>query len=79
MKKQTYYEYDEESQVLIRIPDNGSPQIISKAEPQWRYLGPSDDMYARAIYLGQGCWESLTTISEEEGQRILLEWGCPHE
>jgi hypothetical protein len=45
----------------------------------WRYLGPDDDRYARAIYLGQGCWDDLTTITEEEGDRILREWGYSEE
>ena len=32
-------------------------------------------MYARAIYLGEGCWDDLTTITEEDGERLLREWG----
>ena len=79
MANKTYYEYDEEFDVLIRMPEKGSPKIIKKRDPQWKYLDSSNDMYARAIYIGQGCWERLVKISEEEGLRILQEWGCPLE
>ena len=79
MKKRTYYEYDKRMQVLIRMSHDKAPQIIDKKNLRWRYLGPDDDRYARAIYLGQGCWDDLTTITEEEGDRILREWGYSEE
>ena len=75
MDNQTYYEYDRKRQVLIELSPNGSPRIIKKGEHCWRSLGPDDDRYARAIYQGQGCWEDLITITGEEGERILEEWG----
>ena len=79
MGKKTQYEYDAKAQVLIRIPPNGSPKIASRKEPHWGSLGSEYESYARAIYLGQGCWERLDTISEEKAQEILKEWGCPFE
>jgi hypothetical protein len=75
MKNRTYYEYDKRKQVLIRICRDEAPLIIDKNDLRWRNLGPDDDMYARAIYLGQGCWEDLTTVTKEEGDKILREWG----
>ena len=71
----TYYEYDAEFEVLVRIADSGSIKVIEKSELQWKELSPEYDQYARAIFLGQGCWERLETISEEAGDKILEEWG----
>ena len=53
------FEFDAERQVLIRCSSENSSQIIEKRNLIWRELGPQDESYARAIYLGQGCWESL--------------------
>ena len=69
------YEYDAAGQVLIKCSSGELPKIITKDNPVWRNFGPEDDSYARAIFLGQGCWERLETISEEDAQRILKEWG----
>lgn len=79
MGKKSKYEYDAGAQVLIRIPSKGSPKVASRTEPHWENLGSKYESYARAIYLGQGCWERLDTISEEKAQEILKEWGCPLE
>ena len=79
MGKKSRYEYDAQMQVLVRIPPKGLPTVASRREPHWGDLGPEYESYARAIYLGQGCWERLETISEERAQEILKEWGCPLE
>ena len=80
MEKRPHYEYDAEMQVLVKIPAyRGLPTVISRRDPHWGDLGPEYESYARAIYLGQGCWERLETISEEKAQEILKEWGCPPE
>ena len=71
-----YYEYDAENEVLIRIPDDDLPKIFYRCEGCWRSFGSSDDLYMRAIYIGQGCWERLEAITEEKGRKILEEWGC---
>lgn len=71
----TYYEYDKEMQVLIRVSSEGAPQILYRDEGVWRDFNSSDDGYMRAIYIGQGCWERLETITEETGKSILEEWG----
>lgn len=73
MEYEATYEYDAECEVLIRCDPHA--KIISKDEPVWRNLGPKDDSYARAIYLGQGCWNKLDTISEEKALDILSQWG----
>ena len=70
------YEYDSECEVLIKIPREGAPLIIKKRQPYWHELEAEDELYARAIWLGQGCWESLASISEEEARRVLSKWGC---
>ncbi len=72
---ETIYEYDSERQVLIKCSSGDSPKIIRKGKLSWQELGAQDDQYARAIFLGQGCWERLDTISEEEALQILKEWG----
>lgn len=73
------YEFDKERQVLIKCSHKGIPQIIKKSNLIWRDIGPEDDQYARAIYLGQGCWERLTTITSEEANNILTQWGYKFE
>ncbi len=79
MRAKISYEYDEEFQVLIQCPPEGLPKIIEKNKLVWRELGPEDEPYARAIYFGQGRWESLETVSEEEAHRILRRWGYPEK
>lgn len=74
MNDQTYYEYDEKRQVLIKLSPGESPRIIKRGEPSWRAFDPEDDRYARAIYQGQGCWEDLVTITAQEGEKILDTW-----
>lgn len=51
------YEYDEKNQRLIKT--DGLLKIIEKNDLVWRELGEKYEPYARAIYLGQGCWELL--------------------
>ncbi len=70
------YEYDAEMKVLVRCPPDGEPMAISRKTKVWETLGPQYESYARAIYIGQGCWERLTTISEELAFQILRSWGC---
>ena len=67
------YEYDEERQILINTA--GLMQVIENDNLGWRELGPEYEQYARAICLGQGCWERLKTITEEQAQEILKSWG----
>ena len=76
MDGKTKYEYDSEREVLIRIEPDKLPQIIKKRYPVWRHFGPEDDPYMRAIYMGQGCWERLDTVSEQQAQAVLNKWGC---
>ena len=76
---QIRYEFDSECQVLIKCSSQDMPRIIDRTNPVWRSLGPQDEQYARAIYLGQGCWERLVTITEERAMRILTEWGYSFE
>ena len=67
------YEYDAKGEVLIKF--TRPPKIIKRDNLVWKYLGSEDEQYRRAIYLGQGCWECLDTISEEKALGILKEWG----
>lgn len=70
------YEYDSERSVLIRNSRDELPMILRKTDPVWRRLGPRDEPYMRAIYLGQGNWERLDSITEEQAQMILEAWGA---
>ena len=74
-----HFEYDAERQVLIRCSSDGLPQIIERSNLVWRNFGPQDEPYARAIFLGQGCWERLDSVKEEEAYRILERWGYSFE
>ena len=69
--------------VLIRCRKDGVPEILHKGDKEWIHLTPrqdyKDESYCRAIYLGQGCWEDLHSISEEEAEAILKEWGFSDE
>ena len=75
------YEYDSEfNNVLIRKRRNGLfPEILHKGDAKWSVLVPQpdymDESYARAVYIGQGCWENLKTITDEEAEDILRSWG----
>ena len=79
MSSEIHFEYDAEREVLIKCTSDDCPKIIRKSNLVWQYLGPNDESYARAIYLGQGCWERLDTISEDEASHILTEWGYSYE
>ena len=69
------YEFDAERQVLIKCSSEDSPKIIEKSNLIWRDFDAQDETYARAIFLGQGCWERLDSITENEAQIILTRWG----
>lgn len=73
MSNKIKYEYDSKCEVLIKrsVP----LKIIRRNNLVWKHLGPEEEQYARAIYLGQGCWERLDTISQEEAYNILKHWG----
>lgn len=73
------FEFDSERQVLIKCSSEDCPKIIEKDNLVWRDFGPQDESYARAIFLGQGCWERLDTISEENAHRVLMQWGYSYE
>lgn len=79
MRGKDRFEFDAVLQVMIRCPFEGSPKIMEKSALVWRDLGPDDESYARAIWLGQGCWERLDTLTEEEARRILAQWGYSFE
>lgn len=70
------YEFDAEMSVLVRTGRGESPMIMRKKDPVWRHLGPEDESYRRAVFLGQGCWERLDTIPEERALRIMKGWGA---
>ena len=76
-----FYEYDYVSEdVLIRQLDGETtPEILHKGDTKWEYLRPrpdyKDESYCRAVYLGQGCWEDLKTINQDEADKILKQWG----
>ncbi len=78
------YEFDSYSKnVLIRNQGKGYfPEILYKGDRQWKVLAPSqedeDELYTRAIWLGQGCWEDLDEVSEKEAEQILRDWGYEH-
>ncbi len=70
------YEYDQEREVLVRHDKNGLPMLMRKSDLVWEsVLDSKNDMYGRAIFLGQGCWDRLNDISSEEAEKILAEWG----
>jgi len=75
MSTKIRFEFDAERQIMIKCSSEDSPKIIEKSNLIWRDFGPQDEPYARAIFLGQGCWERLDTITEDEAQRILTQWG----
>ena len=75
MREKIRYEFDAEMQVLIKYSSKDSPKIIEKNNLLWRDFGVQDESYARAIFLGQGCWERLDSITEDEAQAILTRWG----
>jgi len=75
LSRETWYEYDYKMGTLIKCPAHGSPEIIDCDNLVWRKLGPEDESYMRAIYLGQGSWEDLDYVTEEEAHSILTRWG----
>jgi len=79
MRDKTTYQYDYRWGVLIKCPPKGSPKIMDYGNPVWRDFGPDDEPYERAIYLGQGCWEDLDPVTEEEAREILTRWGYSFE
>lgn len=76
-----WYQYDSvEKDVLIRyVEDNQFHEILHKGDKAWRALYPqpndNDELYTRAIWLGEGCWECLDDITEQEAEKILKDWG----
>ena len=73
MEPSCKYEYDETYEILVRC--SFPPKLIRKDHLVWEDLEPKYDSYARAIFMGQGCWERLDTITEAQALKILDEWG----
>ena len=69
------YEYDQRGEALLGHTKTHEHIILRKSEPRWKDLAGCDDLYSRAIYLGQGCWDELDDISKEDAARLLKEWG----
>lgn len=72
----TRYITDKNRSIIIRCGDE-TRQIITKSNPKWEdiYAGGEYDEYARAIAFGEGCWEDLRFIDENEAVGILINWG----
>ena len=75
MSNATRYYYDALCRTLIKSPQGGSLKIMEDDNLVWRNPGPDDETYLRAIYCGQGCWERLDILDEEEARQILTRWG----
>ena len=75
MRAKVRYEFDEEREVLIKCSSEDLPKIIKKSNLVWKDFGPQDEQYERAIFLGQGCWERLESITETQATHILTQWG----
>ena len=75
MNTKIRFEFDAEQQVLIKCSSEDTPKIIKQSDLVWRDLGPQNESYARAIFLRQGCWERLDSITEADAQSILAQWG----
>ena len=70
----TYY-LDSRRNVLIRIAPDHRQSVMEKSTGIWRPFDPQrDDSYARALILGEGCWEDLDLIAEAEALEILRQW-----
>ena len=76
-----WYQFDSvHKDVLIRcLGKEYAPEILHKGDKEWGMLAPrpndEDELYTRAVWLGEGCWEWLDTITEEEAIQILHAWG----
>lgn len=55
---------------VVRIKKGDECRSSLQPRPDYK-----DELYCRAIYLGQGCWERLRSIDEAEALEILREWG----
>ncbi len=69
------YEYNQRGEALLGHTKTHEHIILRKSEPRWKDLAGCDDLYSRAIYIGQGCWDELDDISKEDAARLLKEWG----
>ena len=72
------YEYDKECEVIVRHNHDELPMLMRKSKLVWENVfDDGNNSYARAIFLGQGCWDRLINISLEEAEKKLKEWGLP--
>ena len=68
------YDYNRKAEALLGHTKDGMYMIMRRVDPRWKELGGADDSFARAIYIGQGCWDELEDISKEDAERLLDEW-----
>lgn len=69
------FQYDKIHEVLIK--SGRRPMILHKTEGKWRPLDFNIDAnYGRALFLGEGWWEYLDDISDEEAKKIANEYGA---
>ena len=74
------YCYDKDGGVLIKQTKDHMLYVLEKSVLKWRPFDyQKDDLYGRAIYFGEGCWEDLKHLSAEDGLKIIEEWGAPLE
>ena len=67
---------DRKAEAVIKLVDRNF-YIFFRNEGKWRLLdtqNPLEDAYGRALFLGEGLWQDLDDISDEEGNRIVEEW-----
>ena len=61
---------------IVRHTHQKEPEVLRKRDLKWTSVfEPENDLYLRAYSFGQGCWEELFKITEEEAKDILNEWG----
>lgn len=73
------YDFTTDDVLIRKLDGNSTYEILHKGDKSWQLLRPrpdyKDEDYCRALFLGQGCWEDLKQISEEDCAKILMNWG----
>ena len=80
-KNNINYAYDRDKNILIRhrVGSNGFiHEVRSYYDKKWIIVPNKENKYeeyARAIFLGQGAWDRMESITNEEAYRIMRMWG----
>ncbi len=72
------YWYDKEFEVMAQLERKNIPlRVRSRKDIGWTYVPNKDhkyEEYSEAILIGEGCWDRLEKIPDDDAKKIIKDW-----